>query len=40
LFNQPKSEYPDLEEVGTSFRPFFELLDIASQFEVNYKDWT
>lgn len=30
LFNQPKSEYPDLEEVSNSFKPFFELLDIAS----------
>jgi hypothetical protein len=40
LFNQQKSEYPDLDELSTTFKPFFELTNIASDVEFHFKDWT
>lgn len=40
LFNQPKSEYPDLEDINNTFKPFFELTNIASDVEFHFKDWT
>lgn len=39
LFNQVKSEYTDLDELRTVFKPFFELINIASDVEYNFKDW-
>ena len=40
LFNQQKSEYPDLEELNNTFKPFFELTNIASDVDFHFKDWT
>jgi hypothetical protein len=39
LFNQQKSEYPDLEELNNTFKPFFDLTNIASDVEFHVKDW-
>lgn len=40
LFNQPKSEYPDLDEVNNTFKPFYELTTTAYEVEGSFKDWT
>jgi hypothetical protein len=40
LFAQPRSEYPDLDELNNTFKPFFELTNIASDVEYSFKDWT
>lgn len=39
LFNQQKSEYPDLEEIRSVFKPFYDLTNIASDVEFHFKDW-
>ena len=40
VFNLPKQEYPDLDELNNTFKPFFELTNIASDVEFHFKDWT
>ena len=39
LFNQQKSEYPDLEELNALFAPFYDLTVMASDVEYQFKDW-
>jgi dynein heavy chain len=40
LFNQNKSEYPELLDLNDQFKPFFELTTMAHEIEFSFKDWT
>jgi len=39
LFNQSRSEYPDLDALNTEFKPFYDLLYIASEAEWRFSEW-
>lgn len=34
-----KSEYPELDELNTSFKPFFDLTSIAYEADYSIKEW-
>lgn len=34
-----KSEYPDLDELNTQFKPFYDLTLIAYDFDASHKHW-
>jgi hypothetical protein len=39
LFNQMKSEYPELDELIANFKPFYDLTSISYEALSSFKDW-
>ena len=39
LFNQNKSEYPELDALNAEFKPFYELTTMAYMVEWSLNEW-
>jgi dynein heavy chain len=40
LFGLPRTPYPDLDDIQTNFKPFFDLISMANEAIANIYEWT
>lgn len=40
LFGLPRTPYPDLDDIQTNFKPFFDLISTANEAIQNINEWT